>query len=393
MTISSSTNKAQYTANGATTIFPYNFLIPSSQDIQVYLDEVLQSTGFTVSGYGNPAGGDVTFTTAPLSGVTVVILRVLPLTQTVDYVPYDAFPANTHEGALDKLTMIAQQQAEELARCYKGPIDTNTPPDPTDLTAANIDFVPSGGVASDNVQNAIQEVDQEKVNRAGDTMTGDLTFSGAGRRIKGDLSDATMANRLAVQTTVSDGNTNLAVIPNGASKQSSLQVMGDSNPAVAPVGSMRISSTEMTLRSEKNGSGDALPMAFIVGASEHMRIALDGKVTGTNIVAQMAKTAPVEGFSSRTLALADMGKCMDFGAASQTVLIPTNAAVAFPLGAIISFANMTGFVCNVNADTGVTLVVAGTSYNPKNAAVSNGGLATLIKVQPDRWMISGPGVT
>ena len=385
MTISSSTNKAQYTANGATTIFPYNFLIPSSQDIQVYLDEVLQSTGFTVSGYGNPAGGDVTFTTAPLSGVTVVILRVLPLTQTVDYVPYDAFPANTHEGALDKLTMIAQQQAEELARCYKGPIDTNTPPDPTDLTAANIDFVPSGGVASDNVQNAIQEVDQEKVNRAGDTMTGDLTFSGAGRRIKGDLSDATMANRLAIQTTVSDGNTNLAIIPNGASKQSSLQVMGDSNPAVAPVGSMRISSTEMTLRSEKNGSGDALPMAFIVGASERMRIGIDGKVTGDNIIATMAKKIPVVGASTVNRA-DDTGKAIVI-----TAGITINPNINLD-GDAITILNGLSTPLTITQGVGIDLRYAGFGTSGSRT-LAGFGVATILFTSPTVSYISGAGLS
>jgi hypothetical protein len=119
MTISSSINKAQYTANGATTVFAFNFLIPSSQDIQVFLNDALQSSGFTVSGYGNPAGGSVTFTTAPQNLWIVTILRVMPLTQAVDYVPYDAFPAQTHEGALDKLTMIDQQQQEEIDRSLK----------------------------------------------------------------------------------------------------------------------------------------------------------------------------------------------------------------------------------------------------------------------------------
>jgi hypothetical protein len=125
MTISSSTSKAQYTGNAATTIFPFNFIIPTSQDLQVYLDNVLQSSGYTASGIGNPAGGSVTFTTAPATGVIVSILRVMPITQTVDYVPYDAFPAQTHEGALDKTAMIDQQLQEQVDRALK--LDVNVP--------------------------------------------------------------------------------------------------------------------------------------------------------------------------------------------------------------------------------------------------------------------------
>jgi len=125
MTISSSTSKAQYTGNAATTIFAFNFLIPTLSDLQVYLDNALQSSGYTASGIGNPAGGSVTFTTAPGTGVIVSILRVVPLTQTVDYVPYDAFPAQTHEGALDKTAMIDQQLQEQIDRTLK--LDVNVP--------------------------------------------------------------------------------------------------------------------------------------------------------------------------------------------------------------------------------------------------------------------------
>jgi hypothetical protein len=68
---------------------------------------------------GNTSGGNVTFVTAPASGITVVIRRASPLTQTTDYTPNDPFPAASHEDALDNLTFIAQQQQEELDRAIK----------------------------------------------------------------------------------------------------------------------------------------------------------------------------------------------------------------------------------------------------------------------------------
>jgi hypothetical protein len=66
--------------------------------------------------------------------VIVSILRVLPLTQTVDYVPYDAFPAQTHEGALDKLTMIDQQLQEQIDRALKLPVESIV----TDIEITNV---------------------------------------------------------------------------------------------------------------------------------------------------------------------------------------------------------------------------------------------------------------
>jgi hypothetical protein len=63
----------------------------------------------------------VTFTTGniPASGETVVILRKLTLTQGTDYVANDPFPAESHEDALDRLTMISQQHDEAIGRALK----------------------------------------------------------------------------------------------------------------------------------------------------------------------------------------------------------------------------------------------------------------------------------
>ena len=124
MTITITTNKAQAVGNGGVTAFTYSFPINELSHAQVFLDAHQQASGFTVSGIGNPAGGTVTFATAPAAGRLVTILRVVPLTQEVDYQPYDAFPAETHEGALDKLTKITQQLQEEVDRSWRVPIDT-----------------------------------------------------------------------------------------------------------------------------------------------------------------------------------------------------------------------------------------------------------------------------
>jgi hypothetical protein len=83
------------------------------------------TTHYTVSGAGADAGGNVTFVTAPASGVTVIIRRALALTQGTDYVENDPFPANSHEDALDRLTFITQQMQEELDRSIKASV-TNT---------------------------------------------------------------------------------------------------------------------------------------------------------------------------------------------------------------------------------------------------------------------------
>jgi hypothetical protein len=128
MTVSTTTNRASYSGNGSTTAFAYGFKIFADADLTVIIRSSAGvettktlTTHYTVSGAGTDSGGNVTFTTGnvPASGETVVILRKLTLTQATDYVANDPFPAESHEDALDRLTMISQQHDEAIGRALK----------------------------------------------------------------------------------------------------------------------------------------------------------------------------------------------------------------------------------------------------------------------------------
>lgn len=129
MTISSTTTKNSYSGNGSTTAFAYSFYIPASTDIQVIVRsstgtetvkaEGTGSTNYSITGVGSASGGNITFVTAPASGETVVLRRNTAKTQSTDYVANDPFPAETHEDALDKLTIIGQDLQEQIDRSLK----------------------------------------------------------------------------------------------------------------------------------------------------------------------------------------------------------------------------------------------------------------------------------
>lgn len=129
MTISSTTTKNSYSGNGSNTTFAYGFYIPASTDIQVIVrsstgTETVKSEGtgsanYSITGVGNSSGGNVVFVTAPLSTDTVVLRRNTAKTQATDYVANDPFPAETHEDALDKLTIISQDLQEQVDRSLK----------------------------------------------------------------------------------------------------------------------------------------------------------------------------------------------------------------------------------------------------------------------------------
>ena len=127
MTVSSQTSKVSYSGNGSTVTFTVPFYFLNATDLKVIYrvnatgTETVKAitTDYTVSGAGNEAGGSITATTAPPTGTTVLIARNAPYTQEVDYQPNDPFPAESHEMALDKLTMEAQQIKEIADRSIK----------------------------------------------------------------------------------------------------------------------------------------------------------------------------------------------------------------------------------------------------------------------------------
>jgi len=123
MTISTATARADYATNGTTGPFTVPFYFLDNSHLRViYKDAsgnettLALSSGYTVTGAGNPSGGTVTTATAYVAGGTLTIIRDVPATQETDYTEGGDFPAETHEAALDKLTMLVQQQGEILSR-------------------------------------------------------------------------------------------------------------------------------------------------------------------------------------------------------------------------------------------------------------------------------------
>lgn len=131
MTVTSQTARNDYNGNGLTVQFPVTFRFLENTHLKVI--RTVMSTGvattltldaggpdgYTVIGAGQPGGGQVTVNTAPVGPAPtpslaerLSILRSVPVTQEIDYIANDPFPAESHERGLDKLTMIVQQQGE-----------------------------------------------------------------------------------------------------------------------------------------------------------------------------------------------------------------------------------------------------------------------------------------
>ena len=118
--VTTTINRSVQAGNNITTAFNFAFKFIDDGDILVYLQltggsDVLQTitTHYTLTGSGTDAG-IVTFVTPPPSGSTVTIQRSTALTQLLDYIKQDNFPAESHESALDRLT-LAMQEAKDAS--------------------------------------------------------------------------------------------------------------------------------------------------------------------------------------------------------------------------------------------------------------------------------------
>lgn len=128
MTISTTATRITYDGDGVTVAFAAPFPFFAASELEVIARDTAAGTettktlgaDYTVAG-GDGVQGTVTALAAPPAAVQWVIRRKTARTQATDYTPNDPFPAETHEKALDRLTMIAQELGEESDRALAFP--------------------------------------------------------------------------------------------------------------------------------------------------------------------------------------------------------------------------------------------------------------------------------
>lgn len=107
MSVSSQNPFISFTANGATTIFTFNFKSLASADLKVYVDDVLQNSGYTVT--LRATDGDIVFSVAPSNGAVVIIARNVGLARTEVYTERGSFLGDTVNDDFDKRQMALQE--------------------------------------------------------------------------------------------------------------------------------------------------------------------------------------------------------------------------------------------------------------------------------------------
>lgn len=144
MTISSLTNRNDYTGNGSLNTYSYTFKIFNEEHLLVTVADLngdettlALATDYTVTGVGETAGGTIVLVNSGqawltggnlTTGYALTIRRVLPLLQETDIRNQGDFFPEVHENQFDRDVMIAQQLQAQLDSQISLP-ETETPTD------------------------------------------------------------------------------------------------------------------------------------------------------------------------------------------------------------------------------------------------------------------------
>lgn len=191
MTLETTTSKAVYTGNGATTEFPFSFKVWEKDQILVSVTDAqgyVQETGeYSVA--LSAGGGTVSYlhAGAPLpSGWKLAITRDMPFTQEDDYITGTRFDPEVIETALDKATAERQQLREQLQRAVILPPTSDETPEvmAQELLRARDEAVSSAADARDSEQAA-----ESSASQAADSEQAAAEHEQAARQLLEDAQD------------------------------------------------------------------------------------------------------------------------------------------------------------------------------------------------------------
>lgn len=172
MTITTTTLRVDYTANGVNTTFAFPFPVFYESNatpkfsLQVVITDLsnvesikTETTDYTISYTstdlvnGILKQGNVVLNTAPTNNFKVSILRNLNLTQNADFTDKgtDIYSGGVVESALDKLTLVSQQIQENLNRVVKLPKSSQLSGIEFPINPANANQVLAINTAGDNL--------------------------------------------------------------------------------------------------------------------------------------------------------------------------------------------------------------------------------------------------
>ncbi|MFM7418717.1 MAG: glycosyl hydrolase family 28-related protein, partial [Alphaproteobacteria bacterium] len=119
ITIGDVSPRALYIANGTQRVFTFAFPIFNDRDLEIRINGLIQTTGFSITGAGESAGGLVTFTEAPPNGARIMLRRRVTLSRMTDFQENSLLRASALNDELDFQMAALQQVASDLSQAIR----------------------------------------------------------------------------------------------------------------------------------------------------------------------------------------------------------------------------------------------------------------------------------
>lgn len=212
---------------------------------------------------------------------------------------------------------------------------------------------------------------------AGGTLTGNLNFSGNGLEITGDFSNATRANRLALQTSTVNGNTRVPILPNGTSRIAGIDCYDGTDPDNASFLQVHADGTSghVGLNSGKTGTAPTRNLEFQING------VTGAKLNEANGGFQYLQSVNAQTGTTYTLTADDYADFITFNNASPiTVTLPQQSTLT----------TTTGFWCKVrNLGVGViTFVKQGAETLDGNTTLNQYGEVLIERPTTTKWSVA-----
>jgi len=226
----------------------------------------------------------------------------------------------------------------------------------TAVVALNVGFTPYGSIASTNVQAAIQELDDEKLAKAGGTVTGQILIGTAGSLVFEGATDNAYETTLAVTDPTADRT---ATFPD---QSGTVLLSGNASIVNADV------SAGAAIAYSKLSLGGSIVNADIASGAAIADTKLD-TISTAGKVSNSATTATSSNTASAIVARDGSG---NFTAGTVTAALTGNASTAT---ALQTARNIQGVSFDGTAN--ITVVTAGSGISVTGTAVANTGVLSV----------------
>lgn len=396
MTISSQSRKAgPFTGNGSTTAFPFAFKVFQASDVYVVrantagVESVLISgADYTVTLNANQnsnPGGTVTLTSALATNFKLVITSAVPNLQPVDITNNGGFYPKVINDALDRVTIMAQQIAQEASRGVKVPITSTLTGDQftEQLFDARDEAVASASAASTSASSAASSA----ASASGSATTATTKASEASTSASGAASSASAA---AGSATAAAGSAttagNSATTATNKANEAASSATAAASSATAAAGSATTATTKAGEATTAAAAAAGSQTAAASSASSAGTSATNANNSATSASNSATSAASSASAASSSASSASTSASTATTKASEASTSATNAATSATNAASSATSASASATSATNSATAAATSETNAASSASSAAASAAAAATALDNFDDRYL-------